>query len=111
MVKSFSVTQSQIFVTLPICRPNADIFTEISVLVEIVSYYVLIKLSSILSGHICFNIILLQAKTFESYSITSFIWFKDMLVLYSKMKLFHRIRALESKNVHNHRRFCILRWL
>ena len=117
MVKSFSITQSQIFATSPICRPtnfqqicSTVICTEVSVLVKIVLYKVLIKLSSVLSGHICFDIILRQAKTFKCYSITSFIRFKDALVLYSKMKSFRRTRALESKNVNKHWRFCTLQW-
>ena len=110
-MKSFSITQSQIFATSPICRPtdcSTVIFTEVSVLVKIVLYKVLIKLSSVLSGHICFDIILRQAKTFKCYSITSFIRFKDALVLYSKMKSFRRTRALERKNVNKHWRFCTL---
>ena len=86
------------------------ICTEVSVLVKIVLYKVLIKLSSVLSGHICFDIILRQAKTFKCYSITSFIRFKDALVLYSKMKSFRRTRAQESKNVNKHWRFCTLQW-
>ena len=115
MVKSFSITQSQIFATSPICRPNTNrlqhcyLYGSIC-FSKIVLYKVLIKLSSVLSGRICFDIILRQAKTFKCCSITSFIRFKDALVLYSKMKSFRRTRALESKNVNKHWRFCTLQW-
>ena len=47
-------------------RPNTNrlqhCYLYVSVLVKIVLYKVLIKLSSVLSGHICFDIILRQAK-------------------------------------------------
>ena len=102
---------SHLFIDRTPTDRSTVICIEISVSVKIVLFQVLIKLSQVLSGHICFDIILRVAKTFEQHHIRGFMRFEDTLVLYPKIKSFHHTRALGSKSVNKHQKYCILQWL
>ena len=84
----FLVTQSQIFVTSPICRPNANRYRDLYI------KYICFGKNCFVLGvdktlfstvcHTCFDIILREVKTFECYNIIGFIQFEDTLVLLFK---------------------------
>ena len=84
----FLVTQSQIFVTSPICRPNANRYRDLYI--KYICFgkncFVLGVDKTLFSAlrYICFDIILREVKAFECYNITGFIKSEDTLVLLFK---------------------------
>ena len=93
----FLVTQSQIFVTSPICRPNANRYRDLYI------KYICFGKNCFVLGvdktffstvrHTCFDIILREVKTFECYHIIGFNKFEDTLVLLFKTMITNLVLA------------------